>query len=874
MMRNLILSCLVALGGGACSRAAQNAPSRLTLENASLRFVWDKSPEGWRLSCAGLKTSAGERPLGTPQGEYCVLHLANLPEAEPLPVPTPHHPNGFPESSYRNATKFWGEARSAVALNVAGNAIQFFPALATQRADGAITFREELDTGVLEAEWCLDSGAPGDLRVKMTFQARAAGFYSLATPTVATLTPRELTWAMVPGVFAGSTIEPDMVRALGYGQGLPARPVLAREWTTSTLAAIATHRDGATLAVIAEPGTAADPWESDSDSRPVWRVGLSHMNRRGELAPTLFHPVLGQAGSRLEVEESVTFEFRFSLRADGWLGALRHAAYDVYRLSDFLAMKQPERSLSERLLGMHRYVRDDGTSLWRTTEFNGRTIGAQAYLGIVIGSDQSDRDAMKNSDYGAMWMLARVTGDPKLLQERLPQARAFKLEQQQTAPGFFQGAAIGQYFLLKSRRFTEEFGDYVEPVALTYYTLCDLGNILLFAPDDVELRERLRLGEDRLLAWQHADGHWNFAYDRATTKLAYPDLRDFRPTFYGLLVAYRTLGDKKYLEAARRGADWLLTNAVERLYFTGVCGDNRFPPDFATAQIAAGLLDLHEATGEPRYRDAAIATAKFYLTSIYTHPVATDRTKSVKGAPRRDWEINQTGLVFEHGGTFGSANGAGPILLLSHAGFFVRMHRLTGEPAFRDLARAGAWARDAFVDPATSVASYYWTRMNDGPGRFPHHAWWQIGWITDYLLAETELRSNGAISFPRGFFTPKVGPHASFGFAPGKIFDEPAYLSWGELTTAAPAVDYVLARSPDERKLFVALLNNSARAATAEVRADAVGLTSGRAKAWSRITVRDGAGKTIAAPRDVASPVTVPLAAAGFALVTLELANP
>jgi hypothetical protein len=83
---------------------------------------------------------------------------------------------------------------------------------------------------------------------------------------------------------------------------------------------------------------------------------------------------------------------------------------------------------------------------------------------------------------------------------------------------------------------------------------------------------------------------------------------------------------------------------------------------------------------------------------------------------RQDWEISQSGLSFEHGGIFGSANTHGPIQLASHAGLFVRMHQLTGEKIFIDMARAAAWGRDAFVDPKTSVASYYWRAMNRGAG--------------------------------------------------------------------------------------------------------------------------------------------------------------
>jgi hypothetical protein len=301
-----------------------------------------------------------------------------------------------------------------------------------------------------------------------------------------------------------------------------------------------------------------------------------------------------------------------------------------------------------------------------------------------------------------------------------------------------------------------------------------------------------------------------------------------------------------------------------------VCGDVRFTQDFATAQIAQALLDLHATTGDGRHRAAAIRTGTFYLTSVFTHPIATTAPKAAGKAVRPDWQIGQQGLNYEHGTSIGSANTGGPILLASHAGLFLRLHRLTGEPLFRDLARAGAWARDAFVDPATSVASYYWNAMNRGAGPYPHHAWWQIGWITDYLIAEAELRSGGAIAFPRGFFTPKVGPHASYGFAPGKVLGEPAALRWAELPTGSPAVDALIAEATAGRRIFVVLLNNSAHAVTARVQVDAAALTGGRARAWKSVTLRDATGR----PADVAPPAagvsTVPLPPAGLAVLVLE----
>jgi hypothetical protein len=101
--------------------------------------------------------------------------------------------------------------------------------------------------------------------------------------------------------------------------------------------------------------------------------------------------------------------------------------------------------------------------------------------------------------------------------------------------------------------------------------------------------------------------------------------------------------------------------------------------------------------------------------------------------------------------------------------------------------------------------------MDNGAGPYPHHAWWQIGWITDYLMAEAQLRSNDRVVFPRGFVTPKVGPHQSYGFEPGKIFDEPANLiiREGLLKVTDPNIEYITAQSVSGKRLFAVVLNDT-----------------------------------------------------------------
>lgn len=837
----------------------------LTLSDSAVRLTWKKSTAGWLIQDmeASAVGSNAALPLGRPSGRYTILFSATEPDPKSQ---GPALSKFFDVSAeHREGTEeAWARATDSVSLNTAGQALNFLPGQGQTRADGSLEFDHEDDIVAVQAHWSLDPIFPGDVHVTLVLTAKRAGYFSIATPTLITVPVESLRWATVPGYFRGSTIAKNLLLSYAYGQGLPDRPVVLRESTATTLASIMTHESGATLGVVAEPGTAADPWTSDKNTRSIWKLGLSHMNRDSELSPTLYHPVLGQEGSKLSVGEKRTFRFRYVVRAADWFVVNQHVAEDIYRLGESLALREPRMSLTQRLRLLYRYVTDDRTSLWRVEDFGNVLIGGQTYMGAVAEAKETG-DSIKNADSGTMWMLARLTGDPKLTLGRLPFVRNFKLSQVQSKKGFFQGAAVGQYYLPSSKRFTEEWGNYVEPVGLTYYSLIDIGNILLFSPEDTQLKELFRLSAERLLSWQYSDGHWEVGYDHKTEQPVFTDLTDYRPTFYGLLVAYKVLGDTRYLAAARHGADWLVDHAVSSGRFLGVCADFRFLPDFSTGQIAQGLLELYAATGDSRYRDAGIAVARFYVTSVYTHPIASNDLRVAGGALRHEWEINQAGLGVEQGGLLGSAVERGPILLASHAGLFLHVFQLTGDPIFRDMARSAAVARDAFVDSSTGVSSYYWKAMNGGAGPYPHHAWWQIGWITDYLLAEIALRSQNTIAFPRGFFAPKVGPHAPFGFAPGMVYGEKAELSWGEVDVGDPAIDYVVARATESSRVFLIVLNEVGRPKDVVVTPEARALTRGKATRWS--SVRIIGGDSLALNPDHAIGLTLP----GYGLTVIAL---
>lgn len=797
-IRFIIAGILLVLCSG-CSK-------KVGMDNGYIRIQWKETDEGYKISFFQVKEDGKWNTWGIPEGQYTFLYSSEKPGEDPVAIV---QANGdmvnFPDSAFKYIVKTFKRAISEVPMNRAGEVFTGYPETIRQQGNG-FEFERNYDVGKLTATWQFDEKYPADVCIRQQLVIHKDGYYSLASVTPATLNVEQLGWGVVPGFYQGNFINPDFVHSYAYAQGLPEFPVLCRESTITAPVSILMDRDSCTLAVTIESGQESDRYpENEGMHDKEWRIALSHMNRDSQLTPTAYHPVLGESGSYCKAGDTLTFAYRFTLNKSGWYTTLKHTINDIYHFDRSLDLKSTSQSLTDRILAMHQYLVDDKTSHWHVEEYQGMKIGAQSYMGGVVGADN---DAMKNSDIGAVWMLASLTGDEILQKTRLPYIRNFKIAQQQEQPGFFEGAARGQYYLAKKKEFVEEWGNHFEPIGLTYYTLIDIGNILLFQPDDQELLDKLKAGAERLLNWQHNDGSWPVAFDRDTHQAIFDDLQDARPTFYGMYVAYRILQDSKYLDAAIKGADWFISKAVNGT-FIGVCGDVRFVNDFATAQSAQALLDLYEVTGNEKYKDVAIQIAKMYTTSIYTYPIPSKDIKTRKGREWEDWQLSQSGLSFEHGGTIGSAVLSGPILLAGHTGLFVRMFQLTGDSLFINMARAGALGRDAFVNPQSSVASYYWTRFDNGPGQFPHHAWWQVGWIMDYLVAEMEARSNGKIKFPRGFVTPKVGPHQTVGFAKGLIEGQSVSLQLPlqGVKINNPNIDYLLAATDHQDQLFLILMN-------------------------------------------------------------------
>jgi hypothetical protein len=171
------------------------------------------------------------------------------------------------------------------------------------------------------------------------------------------------------------------------------------------------------------------------------------------------------------------------------------------------------------------------------------------------------------------------------------------------------------------------------------------------------------------------------------------------------------------------------------------------------------------------------------------------------------------------------------------------------------------------------MSIYYWSSIDNVDNvvkLFPWHAEWQVGWITDYLLSEAHLRSDGKISFPAGFPTPKVGSHVTYGFKPGEIFGRPASLWSGHTFVRSdnPNSEYLSAVAVDRKQAFLIALNQFPKEQEITLTTDRAQHANGKSLAWS--AGRAVSGDLLAADAK-AGTVKLKLAPWGIAVVALDL---
>ncbi len=293
------------------------------------------------------------------------------------------------------------------------------------------------------------------------------------------------------------------------------------------------------------------------------------------------------------------------------------------------------------------------------------------------------------------------------------------------------------------------------------------------------------------------------------------------------LGLYQTTGDKKYLEEAKEYTDVYLKETLESdAYMTGTPMWMRFVNTDYYPNLDV-FLDMYEATGEQKYLDAAKKAGEMMVTVTWvpgydngkdkeTYTVIDDAVYEKKGTgstpyyywygpvqwrkpgeygefwpdgvikegliPEEEtvpyWLPSRVGLTIEMAYTFDKVDG-GHVTMSHWANSLIRLAEYTGEEYFDTV------AKNALVGRFGGYAGYYYDRFTvhdkkaeyqwvgpDTTSFYPHQLAANIAMLEDFLITDVWARSDQAIEFPsvrtHGFawFSSK-----HYGFAPGKVYD-------------------------------------------------------------------------------------------------------
>ncbi|MCX6906834.1 MAG: hypothetical protein NTY01_02200, partial [Verrucomicrobia bacterium] len=152
-----------------------------------------------------------------------------------------------------------------------------------------------LPVGQLTATWRL-GGGQSQAQVTLSFAPATPGHFSLGYHSLVAAAPEDVDSLLLPFMY--------------HGKRFPAQPVtLLNSHTPTPLALV--NRDGASLALVAEPAELPFDWATPRNSR--YAFGLR--NELGQAQPLLYSPVLGQPGSVVAGGESLRARFRVWLQA-------------------------------------------------------------------------------------------------------------------------------------------------------------------------------------------------------------------------------------------------------------------------------------------------------------------------------------------------------------------------------------------------------------------------------------------------------------------------------------------------------------------------------------------------------------------------------
>ncbi len=580
----------------------------------------------------------------------------------------------------------------------------------------------------------------------------------------------------------------------------PQKPYLT-ESGRCTLPATLVAMDGVVWGVVADPVELPFmPMPTVANSR----FGVAVRNAAGQAQPMVFAPILGGLGSKRAAGEALTFKLRLVVQRGKIADVYANLARGLYGFTDYR-----HNALGSLNRTMERVI-DYAMSDW--ARFNEDLRGC-AYDTDVPGS-------VKNVSSLHPLGVALVTDDESIfvrrarpIVEAMMSREKFLFTIDPNVKG--QGA---------SARLTGPCAPVSELAAL-YGVSGQRSPLFLRAAEKLYGKTRT-LNLDAAVRgdiWQNA------------------------------LALWRATGDAAWLTTAKAGADAYIRARIETPQkdfkdpaARGVFFWTSFAPNWME------LYEVFEATGEPRYLEAAREGARRFAQYIWMCPEIPAGDVLVNEGGRSPlyrksdklppillpeervpaWRVSEIGLTCESSGT---SKGHRGILLATHGPWMLRLAEYTDDVFLHDIGRS------AIIGRYTSFPGYHMNtarttvyekpdfaerpmaQLNSTTSLHYNHIWPHAAMLLDYLVADAESRSDGAIKFPSQFAEGYAYLQQQiYGDRPGRFLGDTNVWLWmpkGLLTFDNEEINYVAGRRGDT--LYFALMNQSADPITATCRVDA-----------------------------------------------------
>lgn len=542
-------------------------------------------------------------------------------------------------------------------------------------------------------------------------------------------------------------------------------------------------------------GVMAHPEEFPFDPLPTLensRFGIAVRNQAGEAQPLLFAPVMGGIESYREKGETFTFQMMPWAIAGDVRSGYEQLSTEVYGFRDYRRNDiASTNEVFENIVdyGMSEYA-------WFLDSLKGC-----AYSTDVPG-------AVKNVSSLHPLQLAMVMDDEAMYNERAYPILEYMLSREK----FLFSLDPKQRIQYPSRNLHGPIAPITELTALHLITRKANPYLVQMAKSEFQTHRV------RNLNVEERGDHWRNA-----------------------MAIYHATGDEMFKEKAKRGLGEYLESRVGTPatdFSDPESGGFFFWTGFTPRWI--DVFESYERLGDKEYLSAAHQGARSYAMFCWMSPGIPDDSILVnkdgkapwywylkaKGhsqmffpeewAPA--WRLSEIGLTAESSGT---CSGHRAIFMANYAPWMLRIGHLTGDEFLKNVAKAAIIGRYRnFPGYHINTARTTAYEKYDYPLR-PHkelslnsfhynHILPMAVMLLDYLITDTEVRSDQAIQFPSEYIESYAYlQNKYYGHEKGIFYGDSAWLWMPKqlIQMSSKEVNYLAARSDDQ--LMLALMNQS-----------------------------------------------------------------